>query len=182
MQNIRAKFVPPRSPNVTQHGGRKQDQEAGLQEPGRTCPKTQRQEEFNCDVVAQPVLLLPKHSATASSLKLQLFLLCCLLHHQVFAFFSQKKKKKYNRTSISYITFKVTCIKCTKSTFLLMEWPFVNEVISDITAKKRGVFLSPFLPFLKPSEVANFVAFAVCAQYFNQLYKVMCFLNSYCVC
>lgn len=64
-----------------------------------------------------------------------------------------------------------------------MEWPFANEVISDITAeKKRGGFLSPFLPFCKPSEVANFVAFAVCAQYFNQLHKVMCFLSSYCIC
>lgn len=104
----------------------------------------------------------------------------CIIRYLHFSV--KKKKKKYNKTSVSYITFKVTCIKCTKSTFLLMEWPFANEVISDITAKKRGVFLSPFLPFLKPSEVANFVAFAVCAQYFNQLYKVMCFLNSYCVC
>lgn len=87
-------------------------------------------------------------------------------------FWSQKKCIK---TSISYRTFKVTCIKCTKSTFLLMEWPFDNEVISDITAGEKGGFLPPFLPFCKPSEVANFVTVAVCAQYFTQLHKVMWF-------
>lgn len=75
------------------------------------------------------------------------FLLHSLLHQQVFAF-SGPKKVQQNLYFI-YITFKVTCIKCTKSTFLLMEWPFDNEVISDITAGEKGGISSSFSPFLQ---------------------------------
>lgn len=58
-----------------------------------------------------------------------------------------EKKIEVLQTSVSYITFKVTHIKRTKSTFLLMEWPFANEVISDITAEKKEGISFSFSPF-----------------------------------
>lgn len=64
--------------------------------------------------------------------------------------------KKCNKTSISSRIFKVTCIKCTKSTFLLMEWPFDNEVISDITAGEKGGISSSFSPFLQTQSSGKF--------------------------
>lgn len=161
--------------------GRKWKSRSGLQEPEQTCPRTQRQEAFRRGLEVQAVWLLPRaHSYCLEPEARIISSLLSFASSGIFFFWSGKKKS--NKPSISYITLRVTCVKCTKSTFLLMEQPFANEVISDITAEKRGGFLSPFLPFCKPSEVANFVAFAVCAQYFNQLQKVMCFLSSYCIC